>query len=333
MFETVENGRSIRTNELQAGDVLLCRVPKQDFAKWAEQIGDLLLDILEKGYENIVPGDHIELIEQAIAAFDQSHYSHAAYFDGTQVIEEDLNHDGKKQGGVKRTDLNVYREYPSDVLRYQNDEHIVVGDGLSAEPLNASAEAIFKRIRKNPYGFKNALVLTALCINRMSQGPLIHTVESRLIAYFGQKWAPFIEMMFATEKDKIGRWMDAFMRDILYDHFDREDMVCSQFVAAIFNEAADQKAYNVTKPSHVKTARLTNTEQPIDNEEATSRAVQDIAALIQKLPEPPANTQLRPFELLQAAKGTIDTMYTPADFANSPNMIMKGLLEFPVGDS
>lgn len=334
MVEAIEKAGTLTKDKLQAGDVLLCRVPEESGYVRFMQIFKFLADLKTHDFDfsKLDLEEHIDLIDFSIALFDQNHYSHAAYYDGAEILEEslDTNPETGQSQGIVKTPLEEYRPYPSDVFRYKNDAGVVVGEGLSAEPLNKSAYAIYDRIVGRPYGFENVKVLIALCINRMSQGYVLDYLEEALVERIGL----WIKPIFEAEKTKIGKWLDALVRHVFYDDFSSEEMVCSQYVAAVFNEAADGKAYKVTKPSHVKTAprKSANTiTETVTHSLSIDKMTADISDILAEMPNPAANDELRSLELVMELK-QIDTMYTPADFANSPNMISLGLLEFPVGE-
>ncbi len=171
----------IRFKDLKKGDILLCR-------------GDGLLS------------DLIEL-------FDEGTYSHAAIFDGEQVVQATLH-------GVVRESIDSLKdEVFVDIYRFKKDNHFLGDQGWSSLPVIEEADKIGKEGLK--YATDHLFLLAILVLTRDITLPEVEKKILRVILDHAT------ELLFKIMDDG------------------KKPMVCSEVVYRSFNQAVPKGKYTL----------------------------------------------------------------------------------------
>jgi hypothetical protein len=176
-----ENKKNIRFKDLKKGDVLLCK-------------GDGLLS------------DLIEL-------FDEGTYSHAAIFDGEQVVQATLH-------GVVRESIDSLKdEVFVDVYRFKKDNHFLGDKNWPALPVIKEADKIGEEGLK--YATDHLILLGILVLTRDIDLPKIEKKILRVILDHAT------ELLFKIMDDG------------------KTPMVCSEVVYRSFSQAVPEGKYTL----------------------------------------------------------------------------------------
>jgi len=323
----------ITKDTLKAGDIFLCKIPDLSFRQYMASLRDVVASYVSgRGFDMDAA---TPLIHWIIGFFDQYHYFHASFWNGTKLVESRI------AGGLRENDIGTYANDIVDVYRYQKDGHWVGSAQLPVGPLLHKAQSLVDL--HWPYGFDSAYLLGILCVTRWERAKWVDNIRDILIRH-----APFPEL-----EEPIGKLIEQFRPqiDALIEHLivlaldavrkyrERKGYVCSQTVAVIFNEAGDAQhapgTYEIEKPTYAlrATPALALVAQPgseADGVAACEDLIRSLGVELERLPAVQARASLaargESYESWQAFLRE-DSFYTPRDLAESGNTRLVGRLE------
>ncbi|XWN37693.1 MAG: hypothetical protein ROO71_01965 [Balneola sp.] len=315
------DNKEITPNQLKPGDIFLCEFKHPGFDGYAEALLTLLkfrnakTDEDQKKFMTAA----FTILRGLIITFDQDIYTHAAFWDGKGIVEAGSS-------GVKRNPLKHYKGTATDVYRFVKDDQEVLGsDEYPAEPLLQLADKIVKE--ELAYSYNTAILMIFLCITRWERNSWIEAMMNFLKSHLRSVNPQLIDFLFKANHDKLiefFEWMaDEMIRQIVSFRNDN-GLVCSETVAAIFNQAEPKGKYNI--------------EKPLTSEKLNSKTHQQTTVI--KLSDSETNWKTffdhldkSEFPVLSKSKKDhdwrehADIIYTPHDIARSVNTVKVGQLE------
>ena len=309
----------ITPDQLKPGDLLLCEFRHPGFDGYAEAFISILKFRNAKSEEEQKKfmTAAFTILRGLIITFDQDIYTHAAFWDGKGVVEAGGN-------GVGRNAIDHYKGTETDVYRFvENGKQVLGTQEYPVEPLLALADEIVNENLK--YSYNTAILMIFLCITRWEREAWIKYMETFLKNHLKSVNPVLIDFLFKANHDKLiefFEWMaDEMIRRIVAFRNDN-GLVCSETVAAIFNQAKPEGKYKLAKP-------LNSAAIPHKEEES-----------IQLSPEDSENDWTEFFNQLDRSEFPLksfspessdwrkhaDIIYTPHDIARSVNTVKVGKL-------
>ncbi len=307
--------QEITVAQLKPGDILLCRFEHPGATEYFEA---LITALRYRNYkspeeEKKFMGAAFTILRGLIIYFDQDVYTHAAFWDGKGVVEAGPT-------GVRRNPIDHYSTTNTDVYRFIKDGKQLGTDEYPVQPLLTLANEI---VEENlDYSYTIAILMIFLCISRWERDSWIQALEKFITEHL-QKISPsVIDMLFKVNHDKLVEFFEWFADQMILQAAKfRNDkgLVCSETVAAIFNQAKPVGKYHIQKPMTLTTK----------NEPSLLSVDGDTEALIEEFFSNLSASQLP----LKTAKSTdwrkyANIIYTPHDLARSVNTEMIGNLKF-----
>ncbi len=309
----------ITSDQLKPGDILLCEFRHPGFDGYAEALITILKFRNAKSEEDQKKfmTAAFTILRGLIITFDQDIYTHAAFWDGKGVVEAGGN-------GVGRNPIDHYKGTETDVYRFvENGKQVLGTQEYPVEPLLELADEI---VNENlNYSYNTAILMIFLCITRWEREAWINAVMNFLKSHLKSVNPNLIDLLFKANHDKLielFEWMaDEMIRRIVAFRNDN-GLVCSETVAAIFNQAKPEGKYKLAKP-------LNSVAIPHKEEES-----------IQLSPEDSENEWTEFFNQLDRSEFPLkssspessdwrkyaDIIYTPHDIARSVNTMKVGKL-------
>lgn len=307
----------ITPDQLKPGDILLCEFRHPGFDGYAEAFISILKFRNAKSEEDQKKfmTAAFTILRGLIITFDQDIYTHAAFWDGKGVVEAGGN-------GVDRNPIDHYKGTETDVYRFVEKGKQVLGtQEYPVEPLLALADEIVNEDLN--YSYNTALLMIFLCITRWEREAWIKDMETFLKNHLKSVNPVLIDLLFKVNHDKLiefFEWMaDEMIRQIVSFRNDN-GLVCSETVAAIFNQAEPKGKYKIEKPltaiqSEAKTQTEFHTPSLADAENNWNIFFDYLSEF--------------EFPLSSAAsdwRKHADIIYTPHDIAQSVNTLKVGEL-------
>mgnify|MGYP003631839513 FL=1 len=311
--------KSIEITALKPGDILLCEFRHPGFEGYAEALIAILKFRNAKSDEDQQKfmAAAFTILRGLIITFDKDIYTHAAFWDGKGVVEA-----GEK--GVRRNPIDHYKSTNTDVYRFvKNDKQVL---GTEEYPVNPLLELADEIVNENlNYSYNTAILMIFLCITRWERETWIKDMETLLKNHLKSVNPNLIDLLFKANHDKfieLFEWLaDEMIRQIVAFRSDN-GLVCSETVAAIFNQAKPEGKYKLEKPLNSATI-------PHKEEES-----------IQLSPEDSENEWTEFFNELDRSEFPLkssspessdwqkhaDIIYTPHDIARSVNTVKVGSL-------
>jgi|GEM_PF-4955513 len=339
--------RSFSQADLEPGDILLLAIKEyeSDQAKF-DAFMNSALATLKAEYDNAKPkvilAAAVPLIQISIAAFDGDRFSHAAIVCPPSSGQKEPTVVDMGPDGIHSTNLGAYlkaHKNPVAAVRYCKDS-VQLGDPML--PSAPVAEIAHKLLAEKdiPYGYYNAFILAMLCVWRRSDGLIMAELKDLLKKMFGKEHDVAIDVFFVLCGPQL---RDALIKlsHVAGDYLrNTSELVCSEMVAACFNDAKNPKdghAYEISftrkKPEAANDGG--ENQQSVGSFSAVEpaalhQAMQGLGALINEVRISP---DLREPGLFFTAKGDAESkpgwwsnnLYTPADLSKSINT-------YPLGD-
>lgn len=235
----------ISTKELKPGDILLCEFRHPGFDGYAEAFISILKFRNAKSEEDKKKfmTAAFTILRGLIITFDRDIYTHAAFWDGKGVVEAGGN-------GVRRNPIDHYKGTSTDVYRFvKNQKQVLGSQDYPLEPLLELADEIVNE--ELDYSYNTAILMIFLCITRWERNSWIDAIMNFLKSHLRSVDPDFIDFLFKANHEKLVEffeWMaDEMIRQIVSFRNDN-GLVCSETVAAIFNQAEPKGKYNIEKP-------------------------------------------------------------------------------------
>ncbi len=307
----------ITPDQLKPGDILLCEFRHPGFEGYAEAFISILKFRNAKSEEDQKKfmTAAFTILRGLIITFDQDIYTHAAFWDGKGVVEAGGN-------GVDRNPIDHYKGTETDVYRFVEKGKQVLGtQEYPVEPLLALADEIVNEDLN--YSYNTAILMIFLCITRWERNSWIEAIMNFLKSHLQSVNPELIDFLFKVNHDKLiefFEWMaDEMIRQVVSFRNDN-GLVCSETVAAIFNQAEPKSKYKIEKPlsaiqSEAKTQTEFHTPSLTDSENNWNIFFDHLSAC--------------EFPLSSAAsdwRKHADIIYTPHDIARSVNTLKVGEL-------
>lgn len=313
----------ISQHQLNPGDILLCYVEKPGFAGYISALITLIKlrnhknddEEKDKDEKKAQSAALFTILRGLIVWFDQDDYSHAAFWDGEKVAEAGSS-------GVNRNDISHYKNTITHVYRWiKNDDYVLGRPDYPVQPLIDTSNHIVEQ--KLPYSYSTAYLYMFLCFTRWKREEWIALMKTFLQAHLAEFTHPFIEELFQKHAQKLHVFLEWLADDIIDKILSfRHDkgMVCSEFVAAVFNTSPPEGKYTIEKPLltsaniHGANALLVTSENDIID-------LQNFGELLVTTSFPATNSE-KPI-----LSDRISILYTPHDIARSVNTSYIGVLE------
>jgi hypothetical protein len=314
----------IRPDQLKPGDVLLLITEHPplsgyvkalfDYIRYLKPRNDDEKKIKEQAWSTIIRG--------LIMYFDGNHFFHASIWDGEKVAEAGTE-------GIARGDIARYKSFKTSVYRFSKNGKVVMGTPeFPSQPVIDVSNSIIAQ--KLPYSYTTAVLLALLCYTRWQRDEWIDRIEQFFIENLSRWMEPFIREWFKRNRKELRKVFEQMVVEaieIILAFRKEKGMVCSEFVAAVYNRAEPVPKYFLEKSYKLTLEANKSIEQEtIDmNEELLLAIEQELQTI-----------DLQSYEMLLGAESDIqllewlksDELYTPADLSNSPNLTQVGELHF-----
>ena len=336
MIEDKGSIKEIDADELQQADIFLCVQQEESAPRYTWLALNMIAELARNKGKISDYQYYLPLVKLMIRVLDQNIYYHAAYFSGEKVYEE------HSKDGLCENSLSTYKEEVTDVFRFVTDTNATL-DTEGQRLIEARARYLLDTVGKEGpkgYSFQNCGVLLALCLVRIGGPNLVGELEKKIRHHFEEREGvpAFLESvlnkLFNKENEnKLVGWLLSYARHMLSPYWQEGSMVCSQFVANCFSHADDKATYRIEKPTRpIKTDRIDHqcTSQTHNSEnvsiEDEQAALETLDQNLLSLMMPPLANDATDWDEI-ARKVNLDDMYTPADFALSPNTRYMGRLK------
>jgi len=275
------------------------------------------------------------LIHLAIALFDDNKFFHAAIVGHPEIGQATLKQATLKNvieagpSGIHGTPLDDYYGGRISVYRYHKGA-VSLGDAaLPSGPVVGKANE-FLCDGTIQYGYPHAGLLAIWCLYRRGEDFAVARLEEVLIQLFGSDESAkrLIKLLFAASKGKIKTLLQLLVLDALALLRQPNQMVCSELVAACFNEAGDEGTYHISRESNAD--RLTALTADIASVHQGVFAGLDpghVEKRLTELGEAFANLDIEePMRSVDIALELVEqnNLYTPADLQQSANTFHVG---------
>jgi hypothetical protein len=281
----------------------LAKQAVEDWKNWAAYDQDTR----KRRFSALMP-----LVHFAITAFDANRYFHAAVVgldaQGQAVVVE------AGTSGVNQTPLADYWDGPISVYRYHKGA-VTLGDrALPAAPVLDKA-AGFAGDRAIEYGYLHAGLLAIWCLFRAGEDQVLDRLHRAASLAIGEKAA---DRLF----DLIGReTIRLLLVDVFHKALDRwrqgKHLVCSELVAACFNQADEAGTYQISRTEE-PVAATSSPAQPPGTQPATGEVSDALASLAASVRGLEITRPLRAVDVTLALISS-DVLYTPSDLERSVN--------------
>lgn len=317
----------ITKQDVQAGDILLLKyTPEQDLYDEFSKLVSLCQKAVKAWqhwdeYSKEQKEEHfaqlMPLIHFALTFFDGDSFFHAAVvgtdFEGTNAVFEAGTH------GINRTPLADYWDGPISVYRYHRGA-IAIGDpGLPVAPVTAKAAALFADGTVQ-YGYFHAGLLAIWCLFREGEDQMMERLKAMLEQTFGKYIAG---MLFTDDCEKNIKSLLTNVFHAALDHWRSENqLVCSEFVAACFNDADVKGTYRIDREIEKNQTNMPSVNETLSEKDASFTGLDIEAALAQMAELATAIGglhQSRSLRSLAVARELVETdlLYTPHDLKAS----------------
>lgn len=288
----------------------LARQAVEDWKHW----GDYDQKTREEHFSALMP-----LIHFAITAFDNNHFFHAAIIGKDTAGDKVVIEAGPK--GIMQTPFSNYWDGPISVLRYHKGA-ISLGDKLlPAEPVLKKASSLYER-GDIEYGYFHAGLLAVWCLFRSGEDSVMDRLHAALVLAFGAQTTDMLFKLIGRETIRL------FLVDIFHKALDRwrqdKHLVCSEMVAACFNQADGLGTYTISR-------KLTESQAGVvEMMGAKDQAVTpELEAAARELAGAFEGLEIdRPLRAVDVALALVssDVLYTPSDLERSVSTFTIGKL-------
>lgn len=325
----------VNVSDLSKADILLNHyVDTHDESYYQAKAFELAYDVINYYLWGTIidPNKYIDFRHKLITLFDEDIYYHAGFFSGPNIIEEVIRSDFN---GISETNTDAYKAYPTHVFRYVDGNGAILNpNGSGAAKLDDLAKH-YLNAPENAYSFWNAGVLMALSalkiVGHRKGADAIRYLLAKIDSVLGTNLSYYLANE-AVLNFLYGKYLD-LIRSTLGGHWDRQVMVCSQFVARVYNEA-DDGAYELKRAQPHLAAQTLQSPEGTGSQSPTGSGDEKLSAACDELRQKIEDKAL----ISTATAGDsatdelitklIDDMYTPADIAHSPNVVRVGELVF-----
>ena len=260
---------------------------------------------------DLKPGDVLlmqgtSIVSELIRMFDHGNYSHAAIYDGSNVVEM------LTQGTtVNALATSVQGTRFVDVYRFIGNDGTPLGSpGLDATPVSARIQ-FFEQNRER-YGYEQIVLLALLCATRPE-------IQANL--------SPMLAMILRRILDSAAEVIAGMI------HGGKEPMICSELVYRCFTEAGPSYAIRVRgsdapaaagDTAMVAGAEVLTPEAADFRREAASFLLNYAVAKGRNLGSREFSMATTPGDIVSAS--AVADFVTPRDLETSPNLQMVGTL-------
>ncbi len=316
----------IRPDQLKPGDVLLLITEHPPLSGYLQALFDYIRYMKpqndeekkkkEKAWSTIVRG--------IIMYFDGDHFFHASIWDGEMVAEAGTE-------GIARGDIARYKSFKTPVYRFSKNGKVVMGTPeFPSQPVIDVSNAIIAQ--HLPYSYTTAVLLAILCYSRWQRDEWIDRIEQFFIENLSRWMEPLVREWFKRNRKELRKVFEQMVveaMELILAFRKEKGMVCSEFVAAVYNRAEPIPKYFLEKS--YKLQLMANKQIELDTAAMNEQILQNIEQQLQVLEVPVVELLFThqtetANELADWLKR--DEMYTPADLAHSPNLIQVGELSF-----
>lgn len=308
----------ISVHKLKPGDIFLCEFKSPGTTAYIEALITAIRysNYKSKEEESKFLNAAFTILRGLIIYFDQDIYTHAAFWDGHGIVEAGPN-------GVQRNPIEEYKGTNTDVYRFVKDGFVLGTNQYPSEPLVELADDIVKE--ELNYSYTTAIMMIFLCITRWEREQWIKNMEVFLKEHIRDINPTVIDIIFKQNHDKLVEFFE-WMADemILQVAKFRKDkgLVCSETVAAIFNQAEPRGKYHIEKPLSYQVIEKPDMPILLNKDEQSDSA---LTKFISELST--ASFPLRS-EMSKDWRKHADIIYTPHDLARSVNTEIVGRLKF-----
>ncbi len=319
----------IRKSQLQPGDVLLCKIPALSCYDYLSSIGTLIASSTSKkkfDWEAAMP-----LIHWLIGCLDEGHYFHAAFWNGSKLVQSRI------VTGLAEGELESFDQDTVDVFRFQKKGEWLGSANLPVQPLLSKAEELVGRHWK--YGFDAAYLLAILCVTRWPREHLFERLRDIIVHHAPADIQEDLRKTLDALRPQIDWLLEKILvvaLNVVNQYLSGNGYVCSQTVAVIYNEAGDADhpvgTYKIPKPDHAARPMQLLLAPPATTRKELAACKEKIAQLrteLEKVSPPPTKLLMTSgpskYEQLRALLMN-DSYYTPRDLAESSAMKLVGRL-------
>ena len=317
--------------DVKPGDILLLNyTPDPDPQKEFNKLMDLALQAVhdwqhwdsyspkqkEEHFHKLMP-----LVWFAITFFDGDVFFHAAVVgtdeEGGRVVIE------ASTDGINRTPLDAYWNGPISVYRYRHGAITIGSAGLPVEPVTDKAAALFND-GTITYGYFHAGLLAIWCLFRRGEDQVMVRLRALLEHAFGKS---ITDILFQGEGEKKIKLLLINVFQAALDHWrERNQLVCSEMVAACFNDADAVGTYRISR--EVEKVRANGSQRSelksnfigLDGKAARAQMAELAAAI----------AELQPAKSLRSLRVAMDLVDT--DILYTPHDLKASISTFHVGD-
>lgn len=260
------------------------------------------------------------LIHFAITLFDGDIFFHAAVVgtddEGNKAVIE------ASTGGIARTPLSAYWGGLISVYRYCHGAITIGSAGLPVAPVTNKAAALFAGSTIQ-YGHFHAGLLAIWCLFRGGEDQVIVRLKAVMEHAFGKA---ITDILFQGDGEKKIKLLLINVFQAALDHWrEQGQMVCSEMVAACFNDADSKGTYRISRETEkmqsgpFQQSAMTNSFAGLDVKVAREQMA-ELAAAVTAL-EP-----AKSLRSLRVAMELVDTdiLYTPRDLKASISTFLVG---------
>jgi len=310
---------SVSIDQLKPGDIFLCEFKHPGATAYFEA---LITALRCRNYHN--KEEKLKFLTAAftilrglIIYFDQDTYTHASFWDGKGIVEAGTN-------GVKRNPIEHYKGTNTDVFRFVKDDEFVLGtDDYPVEPLLELSQEILDE--DLDYSYTTAILMIFLCITRWERNQWIKSMEAFLKDHVHSINPVIIDIIFEQEHDKLiefFEWMADEMILQIARFRDDNGLVCSETVAAIFNQSEPKGKYHINKPLNSPASSLKNNRRSLllKTDKETHETIREFVDELKHVSFPVRTDRSSDW------RKHADMIYTPHDLARSENTRIIGRL-------
>ena len=305
---------SIPVKKLKRGDIFMCYYEHPDFSTYLDALITVIRLRHHKEEEEFLKAT-FTILRGLIIWFDGDEYSHASFWDGEKVAEA-----GGK--GIERNDISYYKNTETHVYRFVVDDKLVLG--TPQYPVKPLIDTLNEIVSKHlPYSYDTAMLYMFLCFTRWKREEWINLIKEFLLSHTSKFTHPIVERFFQKHDHDLRAFLEWLADDIIDKILEfRKDkgMVCSEFVAAVFNTTEPKGHYELSKPLR-SSASFTSAKNLLSVSEDDANTLDTLGELLQSTTSPLSkNTQEVDIE-------RIGILYTPHDIAGSVNTKKVGVLD------
>lgn len=293
----------------------MCYYEHPDFSTYLESLITVIRLRNHKEEEEFSKAT-LTILRGLIIWFDGDEYSHASFWDGEKVAEAGRD-------GIVRNDISHYKNTETHVYRFVHDDKLVLGTPeYPVEPLLDSSKKIVTDYKGIPYSYDTAKLYMFLCFTRWKREEWIDLIREFLLSHTAKIAHPIVERFFQEHDHDLRAFLEWLADDIIDKILEfRKDkgMVCSEFVAAVFNTAEPKGHYELSKPLR-SSASIKSAKNLLSVSEDDAKNLETLVELLQSTTFPPSKN------ILDVDIERIGILYTPHDIARSVNTRKVGTL-------